>query len=405
MNPLNGIRVLDLTQNMCGPVCTNILEDMGAEIIKFENPKQGGDLGRYTAVVNGIPSYYHASSRGKTSVIIDYNNPKHKEVFLRMVKDAHVVVENFRPGSMQKFGLTYETLKAINPGIIMTSISGFGQEGPWAKRAAYDNAVQAASGIMSVTGDWREGPMKVGISMADVVSGLWGAIATLGAIARFARTGEGAYIDMSMLDSMLMTEDTLVARYMMDGKTPRGNGNKHLLVSPSQPVPCKNGESVFIVLAQQPQFDSFCEGLGHPEIGKDPRFDTYKHRFENRNELEPMICDLTKDWAADDLCQMMEERRLVYSKINTIPQALDLEQAKLRQVLAKVVWPKRNYETYVGATPIHMTGMERPMEYKMSEVGEDTFDILSRYASMEELHAMYDSYFEELPGIIASKLK
>lgn len=406
MNPLEGYKVLDLTQNLCGPICTNILEDMGAEVIKFENPKQGGDTGRYTSpVINGIASYYMASSRGKKSVIIDYNNPAHREVLLKMVKDANIVVENFRPGSMEKFGLTYEVLKEINPGLIMTSISGYGQQGPWAKKAAYDNAVQAASGIMTVTGDWREGPMKVGISMADVVSGMWGAIATLAAAARYERTGEGAYIDISMLDSMLMTEDTLISRYMFDGQTPKGNGNKHLLVSPSQPVPCKNGESVFIVLAMQPQFASFCEGVGHPELAEDPRFDTMKHRFEHRDELEPIICDITKDWEAKDLCDMMEERRLVYSMIHTIPQALELDQVKQRGVLAKVNWPDDDRDYYVGATPVHMSGMERPMHYEMSRVGADTFDILSQYADLDELHAMYDSYFEKLPDIIADKIK
>ncbi len=406
MNPLQGYKVLDLTQNLCGPICTNILEDMGAEVIKFENPKQGGDTGRYTSpVIDGIASYYMASSRGKKSIIIDYKNPAHREVLLRMVKDANILVENFRPGSMEKFGLTYETLKEINPGLIVTSISGYGQKGPWAKRAAYDNAVQAASGIMSVTGDWKDGPMKVGISMADVTSGLWGAIATLAAVARYERSGEGAYIDISMLDSMLMTEDTLIARYMFDGKTPRGNGNKHLLVSPSMPVPCKNDESVFIVLAMQPQFAAFCEGVGHPELAEDPRFDTMKHRFENRDELEPIVCEITKQWTADDLCDMMEEKRLVYSKINTIPQVLELEQVKQREVLAKVNWPGVDKDFYVGATPVHMTGMERPMHYMMSPVGADTFDILSKYATMEELHEMYDSYFEELPGIIANKTK
>ncbi|MCD8082236.1 MAG: CoA transferase [Clostridiales bacterium] len=406
MNPLHGYKILDLTQNLCGPICTNILEDMGAEIIKFENPKQGGDTGRYTSpVIDGIASYYMASSRGKKSVIIDYNNPAHKEIFLKMVKDANVVVENFRPGSMEKFGLTYDVLKEINPGLIMTSISGYGQQGPWAKKAAYDNAVQAASGIMTVTGDWKEGPMKVGISMADVVSGLWGAIATLSAIARYERTGEGAYVDISMLDSMLMAEDTLVARYMFDGQTPRGNGNKHLLVSPSQPVPCKNNESVFIVLAMQPQFASFCEGIGHPELPQDPRFDTMKHRFEHRDELEPIICDITKEWEASDLCAMMEERRLVYSMINTIPQALELDQVKERKVLATVSWPEDDKEYYVGATPVHMSGMERPMHYNMSKVGQDTFDILSEYADMDTLHKIYDSYFEALPDIVADKIK
>lgn len=406
MNPLDGYKVLDLTQNLCGPICTNILEDMGAEIIKFENPKQGGDTGRYTSpVIGGIASYYMASSRGKKSVIMDYNNPAHREVLLKMVKDANILVENFRPGSMEKFGLTYETLKEINPGLIMTSISGYGQQGPWAKRAAYDNAVQAASGIMTVTGDWKEGPMKVGISMADVVSGMWGAIATLAAVARYERTKEGAYIDISMLDSMLMTEDTLIARYMFDGKIPRGNGNKHLLVSPSQPVPCKDGESVFIVLAMQPQFASFCEGIGHPELAEDSRFDTMKHRFENRDQLEPIICDITKNWSAKDLCAMMEERRLVYSMINTIPQALDMEQVKQREVLAKVNWPGIDKDYYVGATPVHMTGMERPKQYMMSQVGADTFDILSQYADLDQLHTMFDSYFEALPEIIANKIK
>lgn len=406
MNPLHNYKVLDMTQNLCGPLCTAILEDMGAEIIKFENPAMGGDTGRYTSpVIDGIASYYMSTSRGKKSVIIDYKNPDHRELFLKMVKDANIVVENFRPGSMEKFGLSYEVLKEVNPGIILTSISGYGQDGPWAKRAAYDNAIQAASGIMSVTGDPEQGPMKVGISMSDVVSGMWGAIATLAAVARYERSGEGAHIDLSMLDSMLAVEDILVSRYMFDGKTPRSNGNKHLLVCPSMPVPCKNNESVFIVLPMQPQFESFCIGIGHPELPQDPRFDTMKHRFENRDALEPLLCSITSQWEAKDLCAVLEERRLTYSMINTIPQALDLEQIKQRKVLAEVHWPDNDRTFYVGATPVHMTGMERPMSYKMSPLGADTMEVFSQYVSEEEVHSMFDSYLEQLPAIIADKIK
>lgn len=407
MMPLEGYKVLDLTRFLAGPFCTCILEDMGAEIIKFENPQVGGDSTRYTSpVIDGLSSYFMSANRGKKSVLADFSNPKIKELFLKMVADADVVVENFRPGSMKKLGLDYDALKAVNPKIIMTSISGFGQTGPMASRGALDMAVQALSGIMSITGEPGSGPQKVGVSIADMMGSLWGAVGTISALVQRERTGVGAHVDVAMLDGLVMIQDTMIARYFFDGKTPKQSGNKHALSSPIQPFKTKDGEHVMICADTQPMFDALCDGLGHSELSSDERFISPPRRFANRNELEPILEEIIeKDWTADDLCDVLEEKRLVYSRINNIPQMLQMDQIKAREMIADIRYSGRDALYHSCATPVHMSTLDRIMDYKVAQVGEDTFDVFSKYLDDAAMHEIFDPYFEQLPEIIAKKTK
>ena len=217
MKPLLNIKVLDLTQFLSGPYCTMILADMGAEVIKLERPLTG-DLTRYSPPGrSGGSTYFVGCNRGKKSILMNLKDPKQKEVFMKMIPNVDVVVENYKPGTMEKFGCGYDTLKEINPRLVYTAISGFGQTGSLRKKGALDLVIQAMSGLMSVTGDRGGEPLKCGISIGDLTSGIYGALATVLALFARERTGKGAYSDISMLDSVISIMDSGISKYCLTG--------------------------------------------------------------------------------------------------------------------------------------------------------------------------------------------
>lgn len=398
MKPLEGIKVLDLTQFRSGPVCTNILLDLGADVVKFENAALGGDSNRY-GVHEGPSAEFMSTCRGKKSVLADFRNQEIRKLFLKLVEEADVVVENYRPGTMQKFGLDYETLKRVNEKIVMTSISGYGQTGPMANMGAYDMSIQAISGFMSLTGEPGGEWMKAGVSLADMMGALWGAISTISALYNREKTGVGTYIDVAMLDTMLFLQDAQAADYFATGRAPERMGNRHMFATPFQPYPCQNGEYVFVCCPQIHQFESFCEGLGHPEIAQNERFQSQAARYRNRQELDEILSAITREWSANDLREMMKSRNLAYGEMYTLPQALDMEQIREREMVADVHW-KNNENTYhVLASPVHMRNMERKTEYQMAELGEHTYDVFGKYAKKEDLQNIFQPYFEALPEI------
>ena len=399
MMPLDNILVLDLTRFRSGPVCAEILADLGANVIKCEDPNTAGDGNRYMVPVDGISAEYMSCNRGKKSIFIDYKNPKNLELFYKLVEKADIVVENSKKGAMDKLGAGYEKLKEINPRIIVTSISGYGLTGPLSNLGGYDMALQAFSGFMYLTGDEQSGPMKAGLSLADQQAGIWGAMSTLAALIRRERTGEGAHVDISMLDAMMFLCDGQYTSYMLTGQEPPRIGNRHMSATPFQPFPCKNGKYVLICCPQQRQFVSLCEGLGHPEIGADPRFDGYNTRFEHRWELEEELSAVTREWDAQELCDMMEERGLTFSMINDLPQVLGLEQVKDREMIGNVHWNGKEKTYHCIASPVHISGTERKTEYTMGECGDETYEVYSEFADMDTLKEIFEPYFEKLPGL------
>lgn len=402
MKPLDGIKVLDLTQFRSGPVCTSILYDMGADVIKFENAATGGEINRTNMPVDGVSAEYTSTSRGKKSVLVDFKNDKVRELFLKLAETADIVVENYRPGTMEKLGIGYEILKSRNPKIILTSISGYGQDGPWAKRGAYDTSVQAVSGLMSVTGDFGGNPLKCGFSISDNSAGLWAAIGTLAALAGRDRNGAGTHIDISMLETSLFMLDQHVASYFVSGQLPPRLGNRHQTSCPMEPYTCKDGERVLVVAPQQRQFINLCQGLGHPELPEDERFNGHEARHNNRFELEKELGKIIgEEWNSENLCDMLEERGLSFSKINNIEQALNLEQTQYRHALADVHWPDKENIYHCLTSPVHMSGMERTTDYKIAAAGADTFDVFGPYENADTLHEIFDSYIEAVPEIFA----
>ena len=393
--PLEGVRVLDFTQFFAGPYCTLMLEDMGAEVIKLENPP-AGDASRASAnVENGASTNYSTKNRGKKTVLMNLKDEKQKALFLKMVKDADVVVENYKPGTMEKFGITYDLLKSINPRIVYTSISGFGQDGPFRDHTALDGVIQAIGGVMSITGEVGGSPLRCGVAIGDAAGGLFGAIATVGALYGVKATGEGRRIDISMLDAMVSMEENLISRYCQSGVIPKPLGNDLQTAVPFGTFVCKDQQTVYICVATDKQWKSFCEMLGREEWSQDPRFETKVLRVKHRADLNTLVqTELQEKWTMKELCDAMLVRKLPYGEINNFEQVVNHPQVQHRNMLVNVTYPN-GAAFKVPGNPLKMSGQEDIKEYQAYPIGYHTMEVLADYASEEELHEIYDQPLQE----------
>ncbi len=291
-HPLAGVRVLDLSNVLAGPFCAYQLALMGAEVIKIESP-QGGDLARRlgadadaAAKLMGVS--FLAVNAGKQSITLNLKHAEGKEILKRMVAGADVLVENFRPGVMTRLGLDYDVLKKVNPGLVYCAISGFGQDGPWSDRPAYDQIIQGLSGLMSVTGDAQTAPLRAGFPICDTIGGMAAAFAIVSALAGKARTGEGCMIDVSMLEATLASMGWVVSNYLATGKAPEPMGNENFTAAPSGAF--RTGQGLLNIAAnEQKQFESLCDEIARPQLKTDPRFAQREARKKNRYALKAEI--------------------------------------------------------------------------------------------------------------------
>jgi crotonobetainyl-CoA:carnitine CoA-transferase CaiB-like acyl-CoA transferase len=299
--PLDGLRVFDLTRILAGPTCTQLLGDLGAEVIKIERPGAGDDTRKwgppYVKDAGGgdtsESAYYLSSNRNKRSVAIDIAKPAGQRLARRLIAGCDVMVENFKVGDMARYGLAYDDLRSEFPRLIYCSISGFGQTGPYAPRAGYDFLAQGLGGIMSITGEADRSPMKVGVAIADIMCGMYAAVAILAALRHRDGSGEGQYIDLGLLDTQVAWLANIGLNYLSGGAVPQRLGNEHPNIVPYSVVPASDG---FFILAvgNDGQFVKFCQFAGAPELASDPRFVTNDARVRNRDELYRLLPDLTR---------------------------------------------------------------------------------------------------------------
>jgi crotonobetainyl-CoA:carnitine CoA-transferase CaiB-like acyl-CoA transferase len=299
--PLDGLRVFDLTRILAGPTCTQLLGDLGAEVIKVERPGAGDDTRKWGPpyvkdAAGGDTSesaYYLSSNRNKRSVAIDIAKPAGQRLARRLIAGCDVMVENFKVGDMARYGLAYDDLKGELPRLIYCSISGFGQTGPYAPRAGYDFLAQGLGGIMSITGEADRPPMKVGVAIADIMCGMYAAVAILAALHHRDRSGEGQYIDLGLLDTQVAWLANIGLNYLTGGRVPQRLGNEHPNIVPYSVVPAADG---FFILAvgNDGQFAKFCQFAGAPELASDPRFATNDARVRHRDELYRLLPGLTR---------------------------------------------------------------------------------------------------------------
>ena len=389
MKPLEGIRILDFTQFFSGPVCTLLLGDYGAEVIKLENPP-AGDATRYGNVIVGQSSTHYATrNRGKKSVAINMKDPQQRDLFLKLVKNADAVVENFKPGTMEKFGITYDVLKEINPKIVYTRISGYGQTGPFASHAAYDATVQAESGVMSITGAVGGGPTKCGGSIADYCGGLMACIGTLMGIVDSQRNGTGREIDVSMMDSLLLLQENMLSSYLISNKLPKPNGNRYPSASPIGDFMCKDGTPIMLNIATDAQFKAFAEVLEQPQWLDDPDFATMAKRADNYEKVEAEVLRVFATMTSTEVAERLQSRKVVYGSINNYEAVVNHPQVAHRGTFVNATYPDGT-SFRVPGNPLLMSGMERQMDYETVPLGYNTIDVLSQVADAETVHQIMD---------------
>lgn len=335
---LEGVKVIDFSRVLAGPFCTMNLADFGAEVIKIERPVLGDDSRFFGPFVNDESSYYIYVNRGKKSVTLDLKDPNSIAILKEMVKEADVVVENFKPGVMKKLGLDYKALKEVNPEIIYCSISGFGQDSPYSERPAYDIVAQAMGGIMSITGYADGQPARVGCSLGDISAGLYAALGITTALYHRMRTGEGQFIDIAMMDSVFSFLESNVMRHTVQGITPSRLGGRHPISAPFDIFQASDG-LVIIAIASDSLFDVFCEMTGHPGWKDEMRFSSDRNRAENQQALKELIEAWLEDYTVEEAIALMSKVNIPCSEIFDIERICKDPYIKARDMLVSVNHP------------------------------------------------------------------
>lgn len=333
--PLAGLKVIELARILAGPWIGQTLADLGADVIKVESP-EGDDTrgwGPPFIEIDGEKSaaYFHACNRGKRSVIADFGKPKDLDFVLALLKDADVVIENFKVGGLKKFGLDYESLKSHNPRLIYCSVTGFGQTGPYAARAGYDFMIQGMSGFMDLTGEPDGPPEKIGVALADIITGLYGTIAVQAALAQRQRTGRGQHIDMSLFDTMSGVLANQAMNFLASGIAPRRLGNAHPNIVPYQTFAVSDGH-IIIACGNDRQFATICDILGLEGVASDERYATNRARVDHRVEVAEMIEAKTRTFARDTLLALLEEKFVPAGPINTVEDVFADPQFQHREM-------------------------------------------------------------------------
>lgn len=380
--PLSGIKVLDLGRVLSGPYCGMMLADMGADVIKLEMPETGDDSRYYGPFHEGASAYFSSVNRNKRSITLNLKSESGREIFLKLAEKSDVILENFRPGTMKKLGLDYEQVKKVNPKIIYASISGFGQTGPFAGRAAYDGIVQAMGGIMSITGEKGGKPVKVGTSVGDIIAGMFCAYGIVAAYVSLQKTGKGQYIDVAMLDSQIAILENVIVKYTVAGIIPRPNGNTHTSIFPFETFETET-EDIMIAAGNNNLWQKLCHVIGRDELGTDPRFATNPDRDRNHDEMFSIVNDRLKTRGCDEWSRMLDEAGVPCSRINTIDKVLEIEQLHERDMFVTVEHPKAGKQILAGV-PVKMSETPGSIYRLAPELGENNLEVYGGILGISE---------------------
>jgi formyl-CoA transferase len=379
LKPLEGIKVLDLSRVLAGPWCTQLLADLGAEVTKIERPGAGDDTRHWGPPWHGdgesrVAAYFLSCNRGKKSAAIDFAQPQGAALVRQLVADADVVVENFKVGGLKKFGLDAETLRAANPRLIYASITGFGQDGPYADRAGYDFIIQGMGGMMSITGipdgEPGGGPMRAGVAIADLFTGMYTCSAILAALYGREKTGEGAHIDLALFDTQLAVLANQASNALVSGKDPPRQGNTHPNIVPYQPFDAAD-QPIIIAVGNDRQFARLAEICGHPEWACDERFASNGARVANRVEMVRLVGDAIRQKPAAEWLDQLETAGIPAGPINTITQALSDVQAQHRKMVRTLAGAP------VVGSPVRLNGDRADSNLPPPTLGEHTQDVLA----------------------------
>lgn len=332
---LEGIKVIDLARFIAGPYCSMILGDMGADVIKVERP-HGDAQRKMEPRIDDLSTYFMITNRNKRSLTLNFKTPQGKEILRKLIADADVVVENFRPGVMERLGFGYEQLREINPRVILTSISGFGQEGPSALYPAFDSVAQATGGLMAMTGSSDSPPMLAGTWVGDYSAGLYAALGTMLALFHRERTGTGQHVDISLLDAIVSWLRTAVPDYLLFGKKPVRNGGRNAYHCPIGPFRTRDGY-IFITAATDAEYGGVARAAGHPEWTEDARFCSEPARLANSDEVDRLVEAWTMSLTSAEALQILREADVPCAPINDVEGVVNDQQVQYRQ---DIVWTR-----------------------------------------------------------------
>ena len=389
--PLAGLRVFDLTRILAGPTCTQLLGDLGAEVIKIERPGAGDDTRKWgppfvedeSGAETTESAYYLSSNRNKRSVTLDVSKPEGQAVARRLIARCDILAENFKTGDLARYGLAYDDLKADNPGLIYCSITGFGQTGPYAKRAGYDYLAQGMGGIMSLTGEPEGAPVKVGIGIADIMCGMYAASAILAALHHRHRTGRGQAIDLALLDTQVAWLTYEGLNYLTSGALPKRQGNEHPNIVPYKVMPCADGHFI-LAAGNDGQFRKFCDFAGCPELADDPRFATNAQRSVNRRALYALLPEITARKTRAEWLDGLAALGVPAGPVNDLEQVFADPQVRhrgMKQPMAYAGVPGGRVDL-IG-NPIKFS--ETPVDYRVAppRMGEHTDAVLGELLEMD----------------------
>ena len=381
--PLENIVVMDLTRVLAGPFCTMILSDLGAEIIKLEIPGSGDDSRAFGPFIKSRSLYFLSINRGKKSISLNLKADRGKEMLQQLVKFADILVENFRPGTMEKLGLGFDTLKQINPRLIYAASSGFGHSGPYSRKPAYDILAQAMGGIMSITGWPDSAPTRVGMSLGDITASLFTAIGINAALYQREKTGLGQKIDVAMLDSQVAILENALVRLQTEGRNPLPLGNRHPTIAPFQAY--KASDDYFVVaVGNDSLWRTFCTALERTDLLEDKRFITNKLRTENVDLLNSILDGIFVTAAAQTWLDLFERMKIPCAPINDIEHVMHNEQVLARNMIVEVDDAVAG-KVRIAGNPIKMSTLpEETQRDRVPEVGEHNREIYFKYLGLSE---------------------
>ncbi len=382
--PLEGVRVLDLSRVFAGPLCGQVLADFGAEVVKVEHPGRGDDTRDWGMRIGKTETtYYNSMNRNKRSITVDLQTPEGQKLIHDLLPQFDVVIQNFKTGGADKLGLGYTQLKAIRPDLIYCSVAGYNSAGPEAKRPGYDLVIQGEAGLMAINGEAGQDPLKFGVAVVDMMTGMYAAQAVLAALFRRERTGHGRHIEMSLYDCGLMVTGYYGLDAMLLGHDPKRYGNAHPSIVPYGMFEAADGPLI-IAVGNNSQFDKFCrEVVLRPDIVEDPRYATNVERAKNRLTLLPMMTELIRTFPRDVLLQRLSAAGIPCGKVAGLHEALTSERTRQGGLLQELPHPVAG-STHVFAPPYRLDGERLPIRNAPPTLGEGTREVLQKLLQMSE---------------------
>lgn len=391
MKPLVGVKVLDLSRVLAGPYCSMMLADFGANVIKIEPPGEGDDSRAFGPFVGKESAYFMSLNRNKRSMTLNFKLEKDIALFKEMVKECDVVLENYRPGTMEKFGIGYEILKEINPRIVYAACSGFGHTGPYTLKPAYDIVVQAMGGIMSITGPEGGEPTRVGASVGDVTAGMFTAYGIMLAMYHRERTGEGQKIDVGMLDCQVAILENAIARYVTSGIVPVPLGNRHPSITPFSSVTAKDG-FVIVGAGNERLWERLCTLLERQDLLKDERFDSNSKRTAHAKELYVILNEIFKQKTIAEWMMILEAAGIPCAPINTVDKVVNDPHVLAREMIVDIEHPVAGHLKMPGV-PVKMSLTPGSVDFPAPMLGQHTVEILKEILGWDE--AKTKAFFAE----------